>query len=157
MAGKKDRAGERRLIAENRKARHEYEILERLEAGLVLRGSETKSLRDGKGNIAEAWVRFDDGEAFLVDCHIPQYPQAGPHNNHEPTRVRKLLMKGEQLGSWAKRSQEKGLSVIPLALYFNGPWVKVELGLGRGRKLHDKRQAIKERDSRREVDRALRR
>ena len=77
-------APERRVVAENRKARHEYDILERVEAGLVLTGSEVKSLRNGKGNIGEAYVRFEDGEAWLVDAHIPQYPQAGPHNNHEP-------------------------------------------------------------------------
>lgn len=160
MAGK-DKAGAQkdviRMVAENRKARREYEILERVEAGLVLLGSETKSLRDGKGNIAEAYVRFEDGEAWLHDAHIPQYPQAGPHNNHEPTRPRKLLLKGEELVRMGKRAQEKGLTVIPLALYFKGQWVKVELGLGRGRKLHDKREALKERESQRDMDRALRR
>lgn len=152
-SGRKDTA--RRVIAENRKARHEYEILERFEAGLVLLGSETKSLRDGKGNVAEAWVRIEDGEAWLVDAHIPPYPQAGPHNNHEPTRPRKLLLKREELDRLSKRVQEKGLTLIPLVLYFQGPWVKLELGLGRGRKLHDKRQAIKEREGRREAEQAI--
>jgi len=151
--GKRD--GTRRLIAENRKARHEYEILEKVEAGLVLLGSETKSLRGGKGNIAEAWVRVEAGEAWLVDAHIPPYPQAGPHQNHEPRRPRKLLLKALELDRLARRVQEKGLSLIPLQLYFDGPWVKVELGLGRGRKLHDKREAIKEREGAREARRAM--
>lgn len=145
----------RRIIAENRKARHEFEILERVEAGLVLLGSETKSLRDGKGNVAEAWVRIEHGEAWLVDAHIAPYPQAGPYNNHEPLRPRKLLLKHEELDRLARRVQEKGLALIPLVLYFQGPWVKVELGLGRGRKLHDKRDAIKEREGQREARRAM--
>ncbi len=160
MAGKDSTGGKgkaRRVIAENRKARHEYDILDRVEAGLVLTGSETKSLRDGKGNIAEAYVRFENGEAFLLDAHIPQYPQAGPYNNHEPRRPRKLLLSRDQLGRWSRKVQEKGLTAVPLLLYFQGPWAKLEIGLARGRKLHDKRQAIKERDTKREVQRALRR
>lgn len=153
----KGAAPQRRVIAENRKARHEYEILDRVEAGLVLTGSETKSLRAGKGNIAESYVRFEGGEAFLVDAHIPQYAQAGPYHNHEPRRPRKLLLSRGQLERWSRKVQEKGLTAVPLVLYFRGPWVKLEIGLARGRKLHDKRQAIKERDTRREVQRALRR
>lgn len=145
----------RRIIAENRKARHEYEILERIEAGLVLTGSETKSLRAGKGNVAEAWVRMEGGEAWLVDAHISPYPQAGPYQNHVPTRPRKLLLKAEELVRLQKRTQEKGLTLVPLVLYFLGPWVKVELGLARGRKLHDKREAIKEREGEREARRAM--
>lgn len=153
----KNSGDERRVIAENRKARHEYDILERVEAGLQLQGSEVKSLRGGKGNIAEAYVRFEDGEAFLVDAHIPQYPQAGPHNNHEPRRTRKLLLKDLELEKWARKVQEKGMTAIPLLLYFKGPWVKLEIGLGRGRKLHDKRNAIKDRESKRDAERELRR
>jgi SsrA-binding protein len=145
----------RRVIAENRKARHEYEIIEKMEAGLVLRGSETKTLRDGKGNIAEAWVRLDEGEAWLVDAHIPPYPQAGPHNNHEPTRPRKLLLSNDELVRLHKRVQEKGLTIVPLVLLFHGPWVKLEIGLARGRKLHDKRAAIKDREGEREARRAM--
>lgn len=145
----------RRVIAENRKARHEYEILEKMEAGLVLRGSETKSLRDGKGNVAEAWVRLEDGEAWLVDAHIPPYPQAGPHNNHEPTRPRKLLLSHDELNRLHKRVEEKGLTVVPLTLLFHGQWVKLEIGVARGRKLHDKRAAIKDREGQLEARRAM--
>lgn len=158
MGRKEPAAGKdqpRRIIAENRKARHEFEILERVEAGLVLLGSETKSLRAGKGNVAEAWVRLEDGEAWLVDAHIAPYPQAGPFQNHEPTRPRKLLLKAEELLRLHKRTQEKGLTIVPLVLYFQGPWAKVELGLARGRKLHDKRDAIKEREGQREARRAM--
>lgn len=154
---RKSSAEERRVIAENRKARHEYDILERVEAGLQLVGSEVKSLRGGKGNIAEAYVRFEKGEAWLVDAHIPQYAQAGPHNNHEPRRPRKLLLKATELEKWSRKVQEKGMTAVPLVLYFKGAWVKLEIGLGRGRKLHDKRHAIKERESRRDAERALRR
>ena len=146
-----------RNICENRRARREYEILDRLEAGLSLTGSEVKSLRSGKATIAEAYVRFRDGEAWLLDAHIPQYPQAGPYNNHEPTRPRKLLLKRDEMAKWSKRVAERGLTMIPLKMYFNGAWVKIEIGLGRGRKLHDKRAVLKERSDNRDAQRALRR
>jgi len=145
-----------RNIAENRRARRQYEILERLEVGLALTGSEVKSLRGGKANIGEAYVRFENGEAWLADAHFPQYKQAGPHNNHEPTRPRKLLMKAKEIDKWSRRVAEKGLSVVALQLYFKGSWVKLEIGLGRGRKLHDKRNLLKERTDKREADRAIR-
>ena len=145
-----------RNICENRRARRQYEILDRLEAGLALTGSEVKSLRGGKGQITEAYVRFKDGEAWLLEAHIPQYPQAGPHNNHEPNRPRKLLVKRDQLDKWEKRVAEKGLTMVPLRMYFNGAWIKIEVGLGRGRKLHDKRAVLKERTDQRDAQRALR-
>ncbi len=144
-----------RLIAENRKARHDYEILDRVEAGMLLAGSEVKSLRGGKGNIAESFVKFVRGEAFLIDSHIPPYAQANQFN-HEPRRIRKLLMKRSELDKLEEKVQLKGLSLIPLKMYFKGAWVKVELGLGRGQKSHDKRHALKEKQDRREIDRALR-
>ena len=146
-----------RNICENRRARREYEILDSLEAGQSLTGSEVKSLRGGKATISEAFVRFTDGEAWLLDSHIPQYPQAGPHNNHETTRHRKLLLRSDQLVRWQKRVAEKGLSVMALRLYFSGAWVKLEIGLGRGRKLYDKRALLKERSDKRDAQRALRR
>jgi len=146
-----------RNISENRRARREYEILDRVEAGLSLTGSEVKSLRGGKGQVTEAYVRFKDSEAWLLEAHIPQYPQAGPHNNHEPNRPRKLLLKREQLAKWEKKVAERGLTMIPLRLYFNGAWIKIEIGLGRGRKLHDKRAVLKERSDNRDAQRALRR
>jgi len=148
-------AVEVRVIAENRKARHEYDILEQVEAGLVLVGSEVKSLRGGKGNIAEAFVKFVNGEAFLIDAHIPHYAQAHQFN-HEPRRARKLLMKHAELEKLFEKVQQKGLTIVPLRLFFKGAWVKVDLGVSRGRKLHDKRQVLKEKQDRREMDRALR-
>ena len=161
MAGKRKKTkstadGAVRVIAENRKARHLYELMERLEAGLVLTGSEVKSLRGGNASIAEAFIKFEAGEAWLVNSHIPPYPQAGPHNNHEPRRARKLLMAGRQIERWTRKTQERGLSAVPLKVYFQGAWVKVEIGLGRGRKLHDKRAALKEQEGKREAARALR-
>lgn len=146
-----------RRVAENRKARHEYELLETFEAGLMLQGSEVKILRQGKGNIGEAFVRLIDGEAWLVNAHMPPYPQAGPHNNHEPRRPRKLLLNAAELEKLHKRVNEKGLTVVPLRLYFKGPWVKLEIALARGRKDHDKREVLKEREDRRDMQRALRR
>ena len=145
-----------KMIAENRRARHDYEIEDKLVAGLVLTGSEVKSLRAGQGNIAEAFIQFTNGEAFLKDAHFSPYANAG-YAPHDPTRPRKLLMKGQELDKWARKVREKGLTVVPLKLYFDGPWAKVELGLGRGRKNYDKRHAIKERDGRREIQAALRR
>ncbi len=147
----------KRNIAENRKARRSFELMERLEAGLSLRGSEVKSLRAGRADISEAYVRFQGGEAWLVDAHIPQYAQAGPHNNHTPRRERKLLLSSTELRKWTRKVQERGLTVVALKLYFKGPWVKVEIGLGRGRKRHDKRQALKERTDSRDMARAMRR
>jgi SsrA-binding protein len=145
-----------KVVSENRKARHDYEIVDRVVAGLVLTGSEVKTLRNGQGNIAEAFVVFKDGEAFLVNAHFPPYGNAG-YSNHEPRRRRKLLLKAKELEKWGRKVQEKGLTIVPLKLYFDGPWVKLEIGLGRGRKSHDKREAIKEREGRREVQQALRR
>ena len=122
-----------RVIAENRRARHDYEILEKLEAGLELRGSEVKSLRGGSGNIREAYAQVIEGEAWILNMHIPEYPQAGPHQNHEPRRRRKLLLKGREIDRMRKKVAEKGLTLVPLKLYFSGAWVKLELGIARGR------------------------
>ncbi len=151
-----EKARTRRVIAENRRARHDYEILEQVEAGLALHGSEVKSLRGGSGNIAEAYAQVIDGEAWILNMHIPEYAQAGPHQNHEPRRRRKLLLKAREIERVRKKVAERGLTLVPLKLYFSGPWVKLELGICRGRKRHDKRQALKERQDRRDVQRALR-
>ncbi|MBI5478960.1 MAG: SsrA-binding protein SmpB, partial [Deltaproteobacteria bacterium] len=140
---------------ENRRARHEYSILDTMEAGVALAGSEVKSLRAGGASLAEAYVRFEDGEAWLVDAHIAAYEPASSQN-HDPRRRRKLLLRRTEMDRWAKRARERGLTAVPLRLYFRGPWAKLEVGLGRGRKLHDKRAAMKERDDRREMDRGAR-
>ena len=142
------------VVCENRRARHEYEVQESVEAGLALTGSEVKALRGGHGNLAEAYVRFENGEAWLVDAHISPYAQAG-RNNHEAKRPRKLLLGKNEILRMAPRVSQKGLTAIPLRLYFKGPWAKVEVALARGKKLHDKRQSLKEADDRREMERAL--
>ena len=146
----------RKLIAENRKARHDYELLESVVAGMVLTGSEVKTLRAGQGNIGEAFVVLRNGEAWLVNAHFAQYKNAG-YSHHAPRRERKLLLKVRELERLFKRVSEKGLTLVPLELFFDGPWVKLKVGLARGRKSHDKRHAIKEKESRREMQQALRR
>lgn len=143
---------ETRLISTNRQARHRYEILESLEAGLVLQGTEVKSLRLGKCNLKEGYARIDNEEAWLIGVHISEYT-AGNRYNHDPTRPRKLLLSKRQIRRLMGRTQQEGLTLVPLRIYFKGPVAKIELGLARGKKLHDKRQAIAER----EADLAVRR
>lgn len=150
-----DPARKRTPICENRKARHEFELLEIFEAGVALLGSEVKSLRNGHGSIAEAYVRIEDGQAWLVDAHIAPYAQAN-RENHEPRRRRRLLLHRTELRKLIKKVTEKGLTIVPLRMYFLGPWAKVEVALARGRKVHDKRAALKEKTDKREMDRALR-
>lgn len=154
MAGKTEPEKKRRIICENRRAQHDYTIMDTMEAGLSLLGSEVKSLRGGSGNIKEAHVRFEEGEVWLVDAHIPPYEQAN-QQNHEPRRRRKLLVKKIERERWRKRVKERGLTCIPIRMYFVGPWVKVEISLGRGKRVHDKRAALKERSDRRDMDRAM--
>ncbi len=142
-------------IAQNRKARFNYEILEDVEAGLVLTGSEVKSMRAGKVNIADAYAIPKDGALYLLNCHVAPYDKAG-YTGHDPLRPRKLLLKEREMLRLFGKVQEKGLTLVPLKLYFKGPWAKVLLGLGKGKKMHDKRESIKRRDSEREVSRAIR-
>ena len=146
-----------RPIAENRKARHRFEVLETLECGIVLAGSEVKSLRNGKLSLDEAYARIRDGEVWLVGCDIPEYRQATIWN-HDPKRPRKLLLHRREVRRFASKAHEKGLTLVPLKMYFNERGVaKLQLGLCRGRKLHDKREQLKKADQKREIERALRR
>ena len=145
-----------KIIATNRKAHFNYEIVEKLEAGIVLTGTEVKSLREGKANLADSYVHFRNNEAFLLNCHISPYPNAGPFN-HEPMRSRKLLMHQGEIVKLESKTQEKGFTLIPLKLYFKRGRAKVELGLGRGKKLYDKRETIKRREQGREMDKAMKR
>jgi SsrA-binding protein len=140
---------------ENRRARHEYHIIESIEAGIALSGTEVKSVRDGGASISEAYARFRDGEAWLVGMHIPPYKQ-GSFSNVDPGRARKLLLHREQIAYLRSRVQEKGLTVVPLRLYFTRGMAKVQLGLARGKKLWDKRADIAERDVQREIARHAR-
>ena len=141
----------------NKKARFNFEILEQAEAGISLTGSEVKSLRSGKASLEEAFAVIRDGEAFLRDCNISPYPQAG-YAQHKPTRERKLLLHKREIRKLFNKVTQKGLTLIPLKLYFNDRGiVKILIGLARGKKLHDKRQDLKKRDDQRAMARALRR
>jgi SsrA-binding protein len=142
------------LIAQNRKARHDYTIEDVYEAGLVLTGTEVKSLRLGRASLVDGFATIDDGEMFLRNVHIPEYDQ-GSWTNHEPRRVRKLLLHRAEIVRLIGRTKESGLTIVPLSLYFRDGKVKVELGLARGKKRYDKRQDLARRDADREVARAL--
>jgi SsrA-binding protein len=145
-----------RLVSENRKARHRFEILDTLECGIQLTGSEVKSLRDGKLSLDESYARVKEGEVWLVGADIAEYPQATLWN-HLPKRPRKLLMRLEEKRKFADKAHEKGLTLVPLKVYFNTRGLaKVLLGLCRGKKLHDKRETLKKAESKREMERALR-
>jgi SsrA-binding protein len=141
-----------KTVAVNRRARFEYAVEETLEAGLVLTGTEIKSIRAGRANLAEAYARIERGEAWLIGAHIAPYEQ-GNRNNHEPTRTRKLLLHRDQIAELAGRTQAKGFTLVPLKLYIRDGMAKLELGIARGRKAHDKRRVIAERDVRRELQR----
>jgi SsrA-binding protein len=145
-----------RPIAENRKARHRFDVLETLECGMALRGSEVKSLRNGKLSLEEAYGRLREGDLWLVGSNIPEYTQATIWN-HEPTRPRKLLVHKRELNKFAGKAHEKGLTLVPLKVYFNERgYAKVLMGLCRGRKLHDKREALKKADVQRGLQRMMR-
>ncbi len=142
-------------VAVNRKALHDYEILKRVEAGLALTGTEIKSIRLGRANIREAYARPEGGEMWLLNAHIAQYP-AGNRNNHEPTRPRKLLLHRSEIEELSEGANERGLTIVPLSLYLKRGMAKVELGLARGRRQYDKRQAIARREAERQMARAVR-
>ena len=143
----------RKLIAQNRKARHDYSIEDVFEAGVVLTGTEVKSLRAGRATLTDGYALVEDGEIWLRGVHIPEYDQ-GTWTNHEPRRPRKLLLRKDEIRRIANKTKESGLTIIPLAMYFKDGYAKVEVALARGRKNYDKRQAIAERESKREAERA---
>jgi len=143
-----------KVVASNRAARHDYFIDEVYEAGLVLNGTEVKSLREGRASLADGYVSVDHGEAWLENVHIPEYTQ-GTWTNHAPRRRRKLLLHSEELHELEIRTREKGFTIVPLRLYFTKGRAKVEIGVGRGKKLYDKRQSLREKQDARETDRAI--
>ncbi len=145
-----------RMIAENRRARHEYLLLEELECGIALEGSEVKSLREGRCSLAEAYGLMRSDGLYLVGAHIPEYKNA-THGGHQLVRDRKLLAHRREVAKWGKAAREKGVTIVPLRLYFRGHLVKVEMALAKGKKLHDKREREKEKSAKREMDRAVRR
>jgi SsrA-binding protein len=144
-----------RVFASNRRAWHDYHILESVESGLVLTGTEVKSIRAGKANLREGYARVANGELWLHNVHVAQY-EAGNIYNHEPTRTRKLLLHKGQIGRLAGRSREQGLTIVPLKLYEKKGRVKLELGLAKGKRQYDKREALAERESKREIEREIR-
>ncbi len=145
-----------KMIARNRRARHDYHIEEVYEAGLVLTGTEVKSLRAGRASLTDGFGQISDHEVWLHNVHIPEYTQ-GTWTNHEPRRTRKLLMHRREIDKLARETTERGLTLVPLALYFKDGKAKVELALARGKRSYDKRHDLAARDAAREVDRALRR
>ena len=145
-----------RVISENRKARHNYDVMETLECGLALVGSEVKSLRGGRISLEEAYARVKENEVWLIGCDIPEYREANRFN-HNPRRPRKLLMHRREVKKFANRAFEKGLTLVPLKLYFKAGKAKLLLGICRGRKLYDKREVMKEASVRRDLQRLMRR
>ena len=142
-------------VARNRRASHEYHILETWEAGLVLRGTEVKSLREGKANINDAFGIVKDGEIWLLNMHVSPYERGG-YTNHEPDRTRKLLLQKKEIRRLIGAVERQGLTLVPLEVYFRKGYAKVRLALARGKQQHDKRQAVRERDAQREMQRAIR-
>ena len=145
-------ADDRLMVAGNPRARHDYHVIESIEAGMVLTGSEVKSLRQGKASLREAFAVISDDEVFLVGMNIPPYAQAG-YAPHEPTRKRKLLLHRAQIEKWRAKTAERGLTIVPLACYFRNGVAKVEIGLAKGKRTYDKRESIKSKDMARDVER----
>ncbi len=153
MVQKKDESI--KIVCRNKRARHDYEVGDRFEAGIVLTGTEVKSLRLGKANLIDSYAKIQDGEVWLINSHITPYPFAH-YDNHEPERKRKLLMHKTEIKKLYGQTQEKGRSLIPLAIYFKNGKAKVELALAKGKRAYDKRQTLKERTADREIARAIR-
>ena len=144
----------RKVVASNRKARHDYTILDTYEAGMALTGTEVKSLRSGRASLTDAFGHENQGEIFLHGMHIPEYTQ-GTWTNHEPRRTRKLLLKREEIHKLMGKLRDDGVTLVPLQVYFNNGYAKVEIGLAKGKKSYDKRQDLASRDAKREIDRAM--
>jgi SsrA-binding protein len=154
MATTKDKPGEIRVVARNRRATHDYDILDRLECGIVLVGTEVKSLRAGHAQLEYAYAHIDQGEVWLNNCEIPEYAM-GNRQNHKPKRVRKLLLHRREIARFADKATQRGFTLVPLALYFKDGRAKVELAVAKGRQVHDKREALKQKDAKREIQRAM--
>lgn len=144
----------RKFVAQNKKARHDYLIEDTWEAGIVLSGTEVKSLRSGRASLVDGYATVKDGEVWLQGVHIPEYTE-GTWNNHAPRRARKLLLHGNEISKLIGKTKESGLTIIPLSLYFKNGYAKVEIALARGKKTYDKRQTLATRDAQRETERAV--
>ena len=145
-----------KIVCQNRKAYHDYHIEETVEAGIALSGTEVKSLREGKANLKDSYVIIKEGEVFLLNCHISPYSH-GNIMNHDPVRTRKLLLHRKEIARLGGKVAAKGYALIPLKIYFKDAFAKVEIGLARGKKFFEKRETIKEREARREIERAMKR
>ncbi len=156
MATKQKSAKANRLVISNKKAFHDYHVLETLKAGIVLTGTEIKSIRNGKVSLNEGFAKIEKGEVFLYGMHIAPYEQ-GTHYNHDPNRTRKLLLTKQEIKKLIGKTKEQGLTLVPLRMYFERCWVKVDLGLCKGKKLYDKRASIAERDAKRTIERSMKR
>lgn len=158
MAGKKKKDSaekdEVRVICRNRRAFHEYEVTDRLECGVVLVGTEVKSLRDGHCLLEDAYAKLDDGELWLIGCEIPEYAM-GNRLNHKPKRPRKLLLHRREMAKFAEKSSQRGFTLVALSLYFKNGRAKVEVAVARGKQLHDKRESLKKADAQRDIQRAM--
>jgi SsrA-binding protein len=152
-----DRKETVKIISDNRQARFLYEILETFEAGVQLAGTEVKSIRAGKVNLRDGYALIRNGEAWLINVHISAYDASSQYFNHDPRRTRKLLLNRKEISKLIGQVEQKGLTLVPLKMYFKGSWVKISIGLGRGKKLHDKRETLKRRQDEREMARMLKR
>lgn len=146
------KAATERTLIENRRARFEYTLNDTFEAGLSLVGSEVKSIRAGQANLAQAFVRFKNGDVYLTGCHISPYEQAN-RNNHEPLRERQLLLRRHEIDKLSKGLKQKGMTIVPLRLYLRGSLIKLEIGLAKGKNLYDKRESLKAKDQKRDMQR----
>ena len=144
-----------RPLAQNKYAKFQYEIINTIEAGIALLGTEVKSIRDGKANLRDGYCTFRNNEILLKNVHISPHKNAGLFFNHDPLRERKLLIHKNEIIKLKKSTEKKGLTIVPLAIYLKGSWIKLKIGVGKGKKLHDKRQADKARDIKREIKKAL--
>ena len=144
-----------KVVARNRRARHDFDLIESIETGIALTGTEVKSLRNGKASLEEAYAGIDNGEVWLYGCDIPEYLQAN-RMNHKPKRPRKLLLHRREISGLVSKASEKGFTLVPLKLYFKDGIAKVEICVARGRKTYDKREALKKQEAKRDMDRALR-
>ena len=143
-----------KIVCSNRKASHDYHIIEKIETGIVLTGTEVKSLRDGKANLKDSYALIKDEEIYLLNCHISHYSPGARENPH-PTRTRKLLLHKKEIQRLIGKTREKGFTLVPLKIYFKKAYAKVELALVKGKKLYDKRKVLKEKESKRELERAM--
>ncbi|MBD2040550.1 SsrA-binding protein SmpB [Microcoleus sp. FACHB-672] len=146
-----------KIVSDNRQARYLYEILETYEVGIELKGTEVKSIRAGKVNLRDGYVLIRNGEAWLINVHISPYETASQYFNHDPRRTRKLLMHRQEIRKLIGKVEQQGLTIVPLKMYFKRGWVKIDIALGKGKKLHDKREDERRREDKRDIERAMKR